>query len=72
LKRGEELYQLYLYAACCTAKLCRNQTSDLDVTRLLIQPILFSIHSSAPTSTGNLLQDLPRLPKYRESTERFI
>jgi len=48
LKRGEELYQLHSYAACWTATLCRNQMSDLDVIRLLMQPILFSIRVVPP------------------------
>ena len=53
LKRGEELYHLHSYTACCTAKLCRNETSDLDVILPLIHPILFSVYSSAPISARN-------------------
>jgi hypothetical protein len=32
----------------------------------------FSLHSSAPVSTGNTFQDLPRLRETAGNTERYI
>ena len=53
-------------------KLCRNQTSGLDVIQLLMQRILFSIHTSVTICAGNTFQDLLRLLENADNNEHYI
>jgi hypothetical protein len=58
--------------ACLTASKVIRSASTSEVASFLTATICHEIYSSAPVSTGNTFQDLPRLRETADNTERYI